>query len=50
MRSSKSSFLTKQRMKICRSVTVHDAPPDVEDSSHKYDRAFSTIQMNNAEG
>jgi hypothetical protein len=50
MRSSKSSFLTKKRVKICRSVTVYDALPDGEGSSHKYDRAFSTTQMNNEEG
>jgi hypothetical protein len=49
MRSSKSIFLTKQRMKICRSVTVQDTSPDGEGTNYKYDRASSTINMNNTE-
>jgi hypothetical protein len=38
-------------MKICRSVTVQDASPHGEDTTrNNYDRASSTMTMNNAEG
>ena len=47
MRSSKSIFLPKQRMKFCRSVTVQDASPGSESIYHKHDRTFSTININN---
>jgi hypothetical protein len=49
MRTSKSSFLTKQRMKICRSVTIQDTSPDGESIKFKSDRASSTTNMNNTE-
>ena len=47
MRSSKSSSLPKQRMKICRSVTVQDTLPDGENTKYENDRAHSTTNMNN---
>ena len=46
MRNSKSSFLPKQRMKICRSITVQEASPDGEPTKHSADRASSTTNMN----
>ncbi len=45
MRSSTSSILPKQRMKICRSVTVQDALPDGEKTKYENDRAYSTSNM-----
>ncbi len=49
MRSSKSIFLPKQRMKICRSVTIQDPSPSCEGSKYSNDRAYSTTNMNNDE-
>jgi hypothetical protein len=49
MRSSKSIFLTKQRMKICRSITVQDASPSGESTKYSNDRATSITNMNNDE-
>ncbi len=49
MRSSKSSFLTKQRMKICRSITVQDASPTSDGTKYSNDRALSTSNTNNDE-
>jgi hypothetical protein len=46
MRSSRRSFITKQPMKICRSVTIQDASSKNEDNRHKInDRASSTTNM-----
>ncbi|CAF3657652.1 unnamed protein product [Rotaria sordida] len=44
--SSNNSFLTKQRMKICRSITVQSAPSDSKGTKYKNDRASSTTSMN----
>jgi hypothetical protein len=49
MRSYNSSVLTKQRMKICRSITVQGSSLDGEDTKYKNDRAFSTTNVNNIE-
>mgnify|MGYP006904172161 CR=1 FL=1 len=46
MRSSRSIILTKQRMRICRSVTVQDSSPDGGNIKQKTDRASSTMNMN----
>jgi hypothetical protein len=50
MRNSNSSFLPKQRMKICRSITVQSASPVGEGTKFFYDRASSTTSMNNVDG
>ena len=50
MRSSKSSFLPKQRIRICRSVTIQDALPSGEHPLSNNDRFASITDMNNDEG
>lgn len=50
MRSSKSSFLPKQRIRICRSVTIQDASPAGEHPSSSIDRIASITDINNDEG